>query len=209
MARRRVEDERFAYFAEASIVFLDLPDAVFRGYEGDDELLGHAARRRRRAVRAAPPGDRPARAAEGLLAARRRRSRRPPALPRRRRPAAPGRPALGDARARLRRASSTFYEDFPYAWWNDFRGLEDLGGGPARGAARRRQHRPEFADITDQLERKITGISLYESQIERLFDGTQADGRAPSARYGRAMAELGDGRRLRRAVLGLRPRLSR
>src|SRR5512143_3614276 len=40
MARRRVEDARFAYFAEASIVFLDLPDAVFRGYEGDDELLG-------------------------------------------------------------------------------------------------------------------------------------------------------------------------
>ena len=40
MARRRIEDERFAYFAEASIVFLDLPDAVFRGYEGDDELLG-------------------------------------------------------------------------------------------------------------------------------------------------------------------------
>ena len=40
MARRRVEDERFAYFAEASIVFLDLPDAVFRGYEGDEQLLG-------------------------------------------------------------------------------------------------------------------------------------------------------------------------
>src|SRR6188472_3054771 len=40
MARRRLEDERFAYFAEASIVFLDLPDAVFRGYEGDEELLG-------------------------------------------------------------------------------------------------------------------------------------------------------------------------
>ncbi|MEX2183454.1 MAG: PIG-L family deacetylase, partial [Chloroflexota bacterium] len=39
MARRRVEDERYAYFAEASIVFLDLPDAVFRGYEGDDQLL--------------------------------------------------------------------------------------------------------------------------------------------------------------------------
>ena len=40
VARRRLEDERYAYFAEASIVFLDLPDAVFRGYEGDDELLG-------------------------------------------------------------------------------------------------------------------------------------------------------------------------
>src|SRR4051795_6593087 len=40
VAKRRVEDERYAYFAEASVVFLDLPDAVFRGYEGDDELLG-------------------------------------------------------------------------------------------------------------------------------------------------------------------------
>src|SRR4051794_31320606 len=39
MARRRLEDEAFAAFAEASIVFLDLPDAVFRGYEGDDQLL--------------------------------------------------------------------------------------------------------------------------------------------------------------------------
>ena len=38
-ARRRLEDEEFALFAEASIVFLDLPDAVFRGYEGDSELL--------------------------------------------------------------------------------------------------------------------------------------------------------------------------
>src|SRR6188472_2534723 len=40
MARRRLEDERFAYFAEAAIVFLDLPDAVFRGYHDDDQLLG-------------------------------------------------------------------------------------------------------------------------------------------------------------------------
>src|SRR5918911_1884659 len=39
-ARRRMEDERFAYFAEASIVFLDVPDAVYRGYEGDGQLLG-------------------------------------------------------------------------------------------------------------------------------------------------------------------------
>ena len=53
MARRRIEDERYAYFAEAGIVFLDLPDAVFRGYEGDDQLLGTPARRRHRAVR--PP----------------------------------------------------------------------------------------------------------------------------------------------------------
>ena len=40
MATRRLEDERYAAFAEISMVWLDLPDAVFRGYEGDDELLG-------------------------------------------------------------------------------------------------------------------------------------------------------------------------
>jgi len=28
---------------------------------------------------------------------------------------------------------------------------------------------PEYSDIGDQLERKITGITIYESQIERLF----------------------------------------
>jgi LmbE family N-acetylglucosaminyl deacetylase len=39
-AIRRVEDERYAYFAETAIVDLDLPDAVHRGYEGDDALLG-------------------------------------------------------------------------------------------------------------------------------------------------------------------------
>src|SRR3954453_17977462 len=40
VAQRRVEDERFAFFAEASVVFLGLPDAVFRGYGGDEQLLG-------------------------------------------------------------------------------------------------------------------------------------------------------------------------
>ena len=40
MAERRLEDERYAAFAEASIDFLDLADAVFRGYEGDEALLG-------------------------------------------------------------------------------------------------------------------------------------------------------------------------
>ena len=44
--------------------------------------------------------------------------------------------------------------------------------------------------MTDQLERKITGISIYESQIERLFDDDKAMGNAVRA-YGRTMAELG------------------
>ena len=32
---------------------------------------------------------------------------------------------------------------------------------------------PEYADIGDQLERKISGINLYASQMDRLFTGTQ------------------------------------
>ena len=40
MSVRRAEDESFARFAGASIAFLNLPDAVFRGYEGDDQLMG-------------------------------------------------------------------------------------------------------------------------------------------------------------------------
>ena len=40
--RRQVEDERWAYFIEAALVDLDLPDAIHRGYEGDDAILGPA-----------------------------------------------------------------------------------------------------------------------------------------------------------------------
>ena len=48
----------------------------------------------------------------------------------------------------------TFYEDFPYAWWNEFRRLEDLADGLARRRCRRdveldpelrRHHRPARA----------------------------------------------------------------
>src|SRR4051812_49402976 len=39
-ATRKLEEERYAFFSESSVIFLDLPDAVYRGYEGDDQLLG-------------------------------------------------------------------------------------------------------------------------------------------------------------------------
>ena len=54
-AMRRIEDERYAWFMEASVIDLDLPDAVYRGYEGDDRAAGRAARRRSGAVRPAAP----------------------------------------------------------------------------------------------------------------------------------------------------------
>ena len=87
----------------------------------------------------------------------------------------------------------TFYEDFPYAWWNDFRRLER----PARRGALDALPADvivsaEFADITDQLERKIMGIALYASQIERLFDGTRRDGRrGPRLRPRRSPSSAG------------------
>jgi hypothetical protein len=46
---------------------------------------------------------------------------------------------------------------------------------------------PEYADIGDQLERKITGINLYASQIDRLFNGTQEMARQVRA-YARKVA---------------------
>src|SRR3954451_11031311 len=129
MARRRIEDERFAYFAEASIVFLDLPDAVFRDYQGDEELLG------------APREDDPA----PYDFIKREIDRLEPQkiyfplgvgghvdhalcsevgvrlLQEGRRWVMPGPDYAG---------MISFYEDFPYAWWNDFRGLGDLGADP-------------------------------------------------------------------------------
>ena len=50
---------------------------------------------------------------------------------------------------------------------------------------------PQYADITDQLERKITGVRIYESQIDRLFEGTKEMASATRA-YARTIAGLGD-----------------
>ena len=170
MAQRRLEDERFALFAEASVVFLDLPDAVFRGYEGDDELLGTLRdddlapieRIRTEVARLEPQhvyfplavGNHvdhqlARRAGLALLA-------EPPSW------IMPG-PDWTE--------NVVFYEDFPYAWWSDFSVLEDLPTGSLGGLSPRIALRPLYADISDQLERKVTGIRIYESQLDRLFGG--------------------------------------
>ena len=189
MARRRVEDERFAYFAEASIVFLDLPDAVFRGYEGDDELLG-APRDdddapfellRQEIARLEPQKVYLPLGVGGHVDHQLCRDVGIGLLREGRRWVMPGPDYAG---------TLVFYEDFPYAWWNDFKGLADLGFDPLAELPDDVSIRPEYADITDQLERKIMGISLYESQLERLFDGKVAMAQAVRA-YGRSLAEIG------------------
>ncbi len=189
MARRRVEDERFAYYAEASIVFLDLPDAIFRGYEGDEELLGMPRADddapfellAREIARLEPQKVYLPLGVGGHVDHQLCREVGIRLLQEGRRWVMPGPDYAGIV---------AFYEDFPYAWWTEFKRLEDLGVNPLAALPSDLSLVAEFADVTDQLERKITGISLYESQVDRLFDGTIEMADAVRA-YGRTLAVLG------------------
>ena len=66
------------------------------------------------------------------------------------------------------------YEDFPYAYWEDFGRLSDMPAGSFAAMPDGISLQAEFADISDVIERKIRGIALYESQIDRLFDDQDA-----------------------------------
>ncbi len=189
MATRRLEDERYAAFAEVSMIWLDLPDAVFRGYEGDDQLLG------------APRDDDPA----PVDALRRELARLEP-----QRVYLPlgigghvdhqlarnaGLALLHDARRWVMpgvdwTGQLVFYEDFPYAWWEEFRRLEQLPEDSLAGLPEGVSLTAEFADIGDQLERKIMGIDLYASQMERLFTNRRAMADAVRG-FGAKVADLG------------------
>ena len=189
MAERRLEDEQYAAFAEVSVVWLDLPDAVFRGYEGDDQLLG------------TPRADDPA--PVDLL--RREIARLEPSriyLPlgigghvdhQLARDA--GIALMHDARAWVMPGPdyadrTVFYEDFPYAWWEDFGRLGDLPPDALAGLPEGVSLAADFGDVGDVLERKIQGILLYASQIERLFDDTAAAAAAVRA-YAARVADIG------------------
>ncbi len=189
MARRRLEDERYAYFAEGSVIFLDLPDAVFRGYEGDDELM--AAPRdddlapadiiRREVVRLEPQKVYFPLAVGGHVDHRLVRDVGLGLLAEQ-----PGWVMPGPDWAGI----VSFYEDFPYAWWNEFGQLSDLDVDVLAQLPGDVSIVPEFADIGDQLEWKISGITLYASQLDRLFGGRRE--MASTVRsYHRRLAGLG------------------
>jgi hypothetical protein len=59
---------------------------------------------------------------------------------------------------------------------------------------------PTYADIGDQIERKIIGISVYEGQIERLFDSTLEMANVVRA-YGK-LPGIGVGSTLPRSAFG-------
>jgi LmbE family N-acetylglucosaminyl deacetylase len=65
----------------------------------------------------------------------------------------------------------SFYEDFPYAWWTDSSAREeaaalDLPAGVNVEA--------QYSDISDVLARKAAGIRVYASQLSRLFESDQS-----------------------------------
>jgi LmbE family N-acetylglucosaminyl deacetylase len=173
VAKRRVEDERFAYFAEASVVFLDLADAVFRGYEGDDQLLGAVradddapvAILRKEIARLEPQAVYLPLAVGNHVDHQLCRDVGVSLLAEPRAWVMPGPDWAGNV---------VFYEDFPYAWWNGFQSLDDLPEGALDGIPADVLLTPRYADIGDQLERKVRGIAMYESQLDRLFGGEKA-----------------------------------
>ncbi|HSL97683.1 MAG TPA: PIG-L family deacetylase [Candidatus Deferrimicrobiaceae bacterium] len=193
IASRRVEDERFALFAEASIVFLDLPDAVFRGHHGDDQLLG-----------APRPDDEPP-----FETLRREIVRLEPQqvyfplgvgnhvdhqLCR-----AVGLHLLGESQSWVMPGPEwagkvSFYEDFPYSWWSGFGSLDNLPAGTLDGLPAGVHLMPRLADIGDQLERKVQGVAFYESQLERLFGGPRKMASAVRLEAARVGAQGGLGR---------------
>ncbi|MBX3028750.1 MAG: PIG-L family deacetylase [Chloroflexi bacterium] len=168
---RRLEDERYAWFMEVSLVDLGLPDAIHRGYEGDDQLLGGPRDDdlapidllRREILRLEPQR---VYAPLGIGGHVDHVLCREAALA-----------IAEDPRSWVMPAQSlagrlSFYEDFPYAWWDDFHGqsdlpaaLQDLPDGLTLAA--------RYADISDVLDRKAAGVAVYASQVPSLFHSEQ------------------------------------
>ncbi len=170
-AIRKAEDERYAWFAECSVIDLDLPDAVYRGYEGDDQLLGGARDDdeapydilRREILRLEPQAVYFPLGVGGHVDHQLCREVALGLLGEGRRWVMPG----PDMAGRL-----SFYEDFPYAWWSDFGGPLDLSASEL-GLPRGVELEARYADIAEQFERKAAGLRVYASQIQRLFASDQ------------------------------------
>jgi LmbE family N-acetylglucosaminyl deacetylase len=170
METRKLEEERYAFFAEASVIFLDLPDAVYRGYEGDGQLLGRVRDDdpapyellRSEILRLEPQMVYFPLAVGGHVDHQLCREVALTLLSERRQWIMPALTFVG----RL-----SFYEDFPYSWWNDFegpgRGDVDLDLPPGVTVE------PQYANISDVLDRKAAGIRIYGSQLPSLFESDQ------------------------------------
>jgi LmbE family N-acetylglucosaminyl deacetylase len=187
-SKRKAEDERWAYFIEAALVDLDLPDAVHRGYEGDEALLGQPFEDdlppvdllRREILRLEPQQVYFPLGVGGHVDHRLCRDA--------------GLALLSDEEEWVMPSPDlapmlSFYEDFPYAWWSGFNGAADLARhqvDPPPGVALEAR----YADISDQLERKNAGLKLYAGEVQRLFDSEQGMLDAVTG-YARRVAQAG------------------
>ena len=171
MELRKIEEERYAFFNEASVIFLDLPDAGYRGYEGDEQLLG-AVRNddlppyellRSEILRLEPQMVYFPLGVGGHVDHQLCRDVGLALLAERRQWVMPAMSFVG----RL-----SFYEDFPYAWWRDFSG-PGRDGGVELDLPTGIGLEPQYADISDVFDRKAAGIEIYASQTARLFESPQ------------------------------------
>jgi LmbE family N-acetylglucosaminyl deacetylase len=170
METRKMEEERYAWFAEASVIFLDLPDAVYRGYEGDEQLLGDVRADdlppyellRSEILRLEPQNVYFPLGVGGHVDHQLCRDVGLALLSEKKQWVMPAPSFVG----RL-----SFYEDFPYAWWRDF-------SGPGAGREGSLpidlplgvELQAQYADITDQIDRKAAGLRVYASQLPGLFE---------------------------------------
>jgi LmbE family N-acetylglucosaminyl deacetylase len=173
METRKMEEERYAWFAEASVIFLDLPDAVYRGYEGDEQLLGQVRADdlppyellRAEILRLEPQMVYFPLGVGGHVDHQLCRDVGLALLSERKQWVMPAPSFIG----RL-----SFYEDFPYAWWRDFTGPgAGREGGLSVDLPAGVELEPQYADITEQMDRKAAGVRVYASQLSRLFESDQ------------------------------------
>ncbi len=165
---RKAEDERYTWLMQSSVVWLDLPDAVYRGYEGDSQLLGRVRDDdlapyellRQEILRLEPQMVYFPLAVGGHVDHQLCREVGLAMLSEGRRWVMPGPDMAGHL---------SFYEDFPYAWWSDFSGPDPLDIELPTGV----DLEARYSDISEVMEQKAAGIRLYASQIQRLFESDQ------------------------------------
>jgi len=195
MARRRVEDELYARSVGAQIVFLKLPDAVFRGYEGEAQLMGmprpddpppiEALARELGRLRPQdvyfPLGvgnhvDHQLTRAAGialLVGARGGALVGAQAGAQGEAQGEPSRAGAGAVGAGLQ-GRLLFYEDFPYAVRIGFERLDQLPGDALATLPADVSLVPEYTELGALLERKVEGVRVYASQVDSLFGSDAA-----------------------------------
>jgi len=202
MAERALEDAAYAAAAGARLIRAGLPDAVFRGYEGDNpptlvprpnDPPPHAW------LRAAHDRLRPAVAYLPLSVGGHVDHR----LVHR-----AGIMALGGVRPSGGSSPDlscdlVFYEDLPYSAWAEFHSLEQLRPDQLAGFSPSLALVPEYVQLSDALlDRKLAGIRIYASQIDQLFgsdSNMESVIRARAAQVG-AVAGVGPAERYWRAT---------